>query len=116
MDESLSGSNSEDEGYSWIPWFCGLKANEFFCCVDESFANDSFNLTGLSNTVTYYDQALDLILDNEPSEIFDDETTELIENDAESLYGLIHARFILTARGLQMMVRLADSLHTAHSL
>lgn len=34
-----------------------------------------------------------------------DEKQELVENEAETLYGLIHARFIITSRGLQVMVR-----------
>ena len=32
-----------------------------------------------------------------------DEQQNVIENEAESLFGLIHARFIVTHRGLQMM-------------
>ena len=54
--------------------------------------------------VPYYDYALDLILDSEPStnEILTEEQHELVESAAEVLYGLIHVRFILTARGMQV--------------
>ena len=55
--------------------------------------------------VPYYDYALDLILDTEsPSnEILTEEQHELVEGAAEMLYGLIHVRFILTARGMAAM-------------
>ena len=53
----------------------------------------------------YYEYALDLILDVESSN--DDKLTEeqheMVQSAAEMLYGLIHARFILTARGLAAM-------------
>jgi preprotein translocase subunit Sec63 len=26
-------SDSTDDDYAWIPWFCSLKGNEFFCEV-----------------------------------------------------------------------------------
>ena len=44
--------------------------------------------------VSYYDYALDLILDaDSPStEILTDEQHELVESAAETLYGLIHVR------------------------
>jgi len=53
--------------------------------------------------VQYYQYALDLIND-----VFDldcdDEMRETIEKSARHLYGLIHARYIVTTRGLAKMV------------
>lgn len=99
-----SGESSVSEDTTWISWFCQLKGNEFFCEIDESFIKDDFNLTGLSSGVTYFNYALDTILDeNIPEGELDDRQQELIEVSAETLYGLIHARFILTARGMQAM-------------
>merc|ERR1711941_180570 len=60
--------------------------------------------TGLANQVPYYDFALDLITDIDNDEDFSDEHQEMIEHDAEVLYGLIHARYILTNRGLHAML------------
>lgn len=75
-----------------------------FCEVEAEFAQDSFNLTGLQNLIPYFDYALDMILDVEPTEILSDDQQEMIENDAENLFGLIHSRYILTTRGLQAML------------
>lgn len=47
-----------------------------------------------------------MILDNEPPAdvALTEQQHELLEGAAEMLYGLIHARYILTARGLQAML------------
>lgn len=65
---------------------------------------DRFNLTGLQTEVPYYQYALDLVTD-----VFDldadDDLREQIEKSARHLYGLVHARYIVTTRGLSKMVR-----------
>ncbi|CAG7873077.1 unnamed protein product [Brassica rapa] len=96
-ESDVSGSDT-----SWVSWFCSLKGNEFFCEVDDDYIQDDFNLCGLGSLVPYYEYALDLILDVESShgEMFTEEQNELIESAAEMLYGLIHARYILTTKGL----------------
>ncbi|KAJ7952605.1 Casein kinase II subunit beta [Quillaja saponaria] len=103
-ESDVSGSDADDT--SWISWFCNLRGNEFFCEVDDDYIQDDFNLCGLSSQVPYYDYALDLILDVESShgDMFTEEQNELVESAAEMLYGLIHARYILTSKGMAAML------------
>eukprot|EP00019_Armaparvus_languidus_P009167 CAMPEP_0168603196 /NCGR_PEP_ID=MMETSP0420-20121227/14588_1 /TAXON_ID=498008 /ORGANISM="Pessonella sp." /LENGTH=226 /DNA_ID=CAMNT_0008642137 /DNA_START=216 /DNA_END=896 /DNA_ORIENTATION=- len=54
--------------------------------------------------VPNYEYALDMILDVETDDGLTEEQQEMIESAAEALYGLIHARFILTSRGTALMV------------
>lgn len=83
--------------------FVSSRGNEYFCEIDEDYLTDRFNLTGLNTEVPYYQHALDLITD-----VFDldadDDLREQIEKSARHLYGLVHARYITTTRGLAKMV------------
>lgn len=84
--------------------FISSRGNEYFCEIDEEYLTDRFNLTGLNTEVAYYQYALDLVTD-----VFDldadDDLREQIEKSARHLYGLVHARYIVTTRGLAKMVR-----------
>lgn len=66
---------------------------------------DDFNLCNIAQHVPYYDDALDMILDVESNRMsmLNEEQTELVESAAELLYGFVHARYILTSRGMQAM-------------
>lgn len=85
--------------------FISSRGNEYFCEIDEEYLTDRFNLTGLNAEVPYYQYALDLITD-----VFDldadDHLRGQIEKSARHLYGLAHARYIVTTRGLAKMVRI----------
>ena len=72
--------------------------------MEEAYIQDKFNLTGINELVPNYKAALQLILDDEQDEDLADEEVQSIEHAAETVYGLIHARYILTNRGLQRML------------
>ncbi|KAM9955573.1 hypothetical protein ACTFIW_007503 [Dictyostelium discoideum] len=109
MDRKYKDTSSEEEDslnedeMAWIPWYCNLKGNEFFATIDEDYINDDFNLTGLSSLVQFYDSALGIILDSDPDDPLSEDQQEALERSADILYGLIHARYILTPKGLAHM-------------
>lgn len=94
-DSSASGNDEP-----WIQWFCGLKGHEMFCEVERSYIEDGFNLYGLRSYVSNFSDCLDLILDRIGADESDDSH---LTQSACTLYGLIHARYIITAHGLDAM-------------
>ncbi|MBW0472074.1 hypothetical protein O181_011789 [Austropuccinia psidii MF-1] len=103
MDELSTGSES-DYSNSWITWFLSTKGNEYFCEVDEEYILDRFNLTGLNSEVLHFGQALDLITDALVEDELEEVSRSSVESAARHLYGLIHARYIITSRGLAKML------------
>ena len=90
----------------WVRGFCTRAGHEFFCEVDEEYIRDSRKSGELPNMVPFFDHAIDMILDLETpkgQEDLSDEQLQMVESAAETLYGLIHARFITTTRGLKLM-------------
>uniref|UniRef100_A0A060TJ45 Casein kinase II subunit beta n=1 Tax=Blastobotrys adeninivorans TaxID=409370 RepID=A0A060TJ45_BLAAD len=112
MSKSESGSSVESlGGDTWVSAYCSMVGHEYFCEVLDEFIDDDFNLTGLGQMVPHYREALELISDLEPSEQVKVPNIPQIEQSAELLYGLIHARFILSRPGLQIMAQKYECLH-----
>jgi hypothetical protein len=96
-------SDSSSYGSAWIEWFLQCRGSEFFCEIDIDYIRDRFNLTGLHADVPYFHQALDMILDELDDDV-DAMTRDELDKSARHLYGLIHARYIMTGKGLLKMV------------
>jgi len=103
MSATNDALTESGDDLDWIQWFCALKGNEFFVNVETNFIADAFNLTGLSTQVEHYDLAIDIILDEDLEAGVPADQQDAVESAAENLYGLIHARYILTSRGLTAM-------------
>lgn len=84
-----------DDISSWIDELVARKEYSFFCAVPHEYINDNFNLCGLRAVTPRYSSLLNLIV-GPPGPI---------TSEAVTLYGLIHARYILTTMGLSSMVR-----------
>lgn len=88
---------------SWIEWYCSQPENIFFCKVNKTFIKDNFNLYDLKTlftTESIYKEALTMILDEASLR-----RRENQDSYAQHLYGLIHARYIKSAAGLEAMRR-----------
>ncbi|KAG5190048.1 casein kinase II, regulatory subunit [Tribonema minus] len=72
------------------------------CEVDRSYIEDSFNLYGLRHHFPNFQECLNIILDKSAAEECRDPK---VAQSAFMLYGLIHARFIVTTRGLDAMLK-----------
>jgi casein kinase II subunit beta len=103
-----SQEESSSSGYSdmtWIQWFCGMEGHEFFVEVEEDYINDTFNLYGLKAMFPQYQEAIELILSPtcpDEEEMKQQSYLELYQ-EAADLYGLIHARFIISQAGMELM-------------
>ncbi|KAG7194509.1 casein kinase 2 regulatory subunit [Scheffersomyces spartinae] len=119
-------SEGEEDYVPWIRQFCKLFGHDYFVAVSHEFIEDDFNLTGLSSQVPYYKEALYTLLDYQVDTIEDvknggdsnnknNNNTKpgkpkhelpnrvILDSSAELLYGLIHARYIVTKAGLTEM-------------
>lgn len=101
-EEYVSDLSSDFTEY-WIDLFLGIKGNEYFCDIDDEYIRDRFNLTGLNLEVSRLPTLIEIITDLIDIELQPEEHRDALEHNARILYGLVHARYILTSRGLNKM-------------
>lgn len=102
VNEQFTDTSSDFSEY-WIDLFLGIKGNEYFCDIDDDYIRDRFNLTGLNQEVSKMATLVDIITDMFDIELQAEEHKDALEHNARILYGLIHARYILTHKGLNKM-------------
>lgn len=73
-----------------------MPEHSFYLEVPRSFIEDNFNLYGLRGAVEDFLRCIDIMLDRREGE-------EEEEEDVARLYLLIHARWILTNDGMNVM-------------
>lgn len=92
---------------SWIDYFLNIEGHELFVEIDRDFIVDQFNLTdipfgreGLHTVINYITgPAPDSYMER------DDEPVDLpLDITARLVYGLLHARYIMSPRGQQKML------------
>jgi casein kinase II subunit beta len=87
---------------SWVSWFLQTPRGAIFIRIDTDYLNNNYNFYGLRQKVPNFKYALDLIrgpyLSTKPPEWPAD-----IDDYGLCLYGLLHARFLLTAAGQDLM-------------
>ena len=90
---------------SWVRSYCSKPENLFYCEVSKSYIQDNFNLYDLKSEFesdSQYKEALAILLDETSIRKSSCDNTC---GNAEHLYGLIHARYIKSPAGLEMMRR-----------
>eukprot|EP01138_Halocafeteria_seosinensis_P014157 gb/GECG01014455.1/.p1 GENE.gb/GECG01014455.1/~~gb/GECG01014455.1/.p1 ORF type:complete len:304 (+),score=42.43 gb/GECG01014455.1/:1-912(+) len=102
-DEEVSSSTTSTDEEPWVEFLHRTPPYSFLCQVDLSFMEDNFNLYGLRQVIPHFSVALSMILDT----VDDEEDIQASDyfTEAVTLYGLIHSRFILTARGMTAMTQ-----------
>eukprot|EP00624_Nannochloropsis_granulata_P006954 evm.model.NODE_5589_length_28864_cov_20.848082.2 len=93
---------------SWVHRFCSTSGNEFFCAVPASFLADEFNWLGLPSDLAAINLLLGNVVDKgnkRTIKVNKENRLPLVwdEATAQRMYGLIHARFIVTQKGLNAM-------------
>ncbi|XP_022167381.1 casein kinase II subunit beta-like [Myzus persicae] len=84
---------------SWIKRLLSKPENSFMCAVDIPYIQDTFNHVGLEKTLPDYEAAVRVVLDDAPvSRSCKDDPDS--QSSAELVYGLIHARYVMTPRGV----------------
>lgn len=88
----------------WVANHLRKRGHEFLCTVPDDYMCDRFNVTLLNERVEHFSQAWRL-LTNRPRANPMLQPRESVQRAAETLYGLIHARYVLSPEGC------ADVLH-----
>ena len=101
MDKEISNvyqkSTSMSEKRKWVDWFLDQPMFSIFVRIDDDFIMNPFNFYGLKLNFKFFNEAYDCLKKGN----YGPHDDKQIEHEAEVLYGLLHARYLLTRPGLQ---------------
>jgi len=105
MSDSSSSDYSDEE--TAIEWILTQPGNQLLVRVDEDYIEDSFNLYGLNKVIPNFRDTVRLLLTTaEDAEIcLEDDWIGPGYQTLLDLYGLIHARYLLTSAGMGKLRR-----------
>lgn len=105
MSDSTSSDFSEEE--TCIDWLLSQEGNHLLCRVEEDYIEDNFNLYGLNKIIPNFRDSIRLLLSDSASVegCLEEGWVGPSYEHLLDLYGLIHARYILTSQGLSKMRR-----------
>ncbi|CAM9347600.1 unnamed protein product [Ectocarpus sp. 8 AP-2014] len=93
---------------AWIQDFCRTPGNEFFAEVPLSFIRESMNSIDIGRGVDipYRQEALGVILGERRIGVgvLGDNNASTVQSSAALLYGLLHARFLVSPQGLKVVL------------
>jgi casein kinase II subunit beta len=88
---------------SWADWFLSQPRGRYFVRIDDSYLSCPFNYYGVRQRVNHFELAYDLLRKHFVRPSFASARPEseawMIEQQTELLYGLLHARYLLTDAG-----------------
>ena len=93
------------EDNSWVSWFLKTEEGKFFVRVDPDYMHDQFNLYGFNKKIHAFKEVLKHI----ESEKRYDSAVPNIDEWGIRLYGLIHAKYLMTKQGLEELHKKYES-------
>jgi casein kinase II subunit beta len=106
MTDTDSSDDAAKLHKTWMVSFMEQPASNWFRTVPPGFISDGFNTFGLAVDPTHAKSAISQLLgsaDEQSSDSFDSDSEEQIERCSETIFGLVHARYIFTFEGLNEM-------------
>lgn len=91
----------------WVQQFCSKRENNWYVVIEFRYLNDVFNYHGIKHHIPNFHLSHQMITDHHSKEwnYLSDEDVIEIHEQAKQLYGLIHARWVCSPRGLELMKR-----------
>lgn len=106
--QQVTSINDESDmsACEWINEF--VSKSEWLTFVDETYLNDNFNLYGLNSIIEGYSEVVKF-LRGQFYELPQEMTMKMLLKEAEKLYSLVHARYLLTYAGVKKVRKKYES-------